>query len=406
MMNKKKIINDPVYGFLTIPGELIYDLIEHPFFQRLRRIRQLGMSEYVYPGAVHTRFHHALGAVNLMIRSLDILKQKGIEISDKEYEAACAAILLHDIGHGPFSHTLEHALVKDISHEKISRLLMQELNKQFNGQLELAISIFDNDYSRPFFHQLVSGQLDMDRLDYLSRDSFYTGVHEGIVSADRIINMLYVVNNEIVLEEKGIYSIEKFIVARRLMYWQVYLHKTVLAAELLLRQILRRATEVLKEKEIFTTPFLGNFLKENPEMQHFESSPEWIERFTQLDDNDIMVSIKVWQYEDDKLLSMLSKQFIERRLPKIILRKAPFSKEEIEDKRKAICKLYALTTQEADYFVQTGSVENNAYKQESLAIKVLRKDGKVCDVAEISDNYNLEPLRTTVKKYYLSFYRE
>ena len=405
-MNKKKIINDPVYGFLTLPSELIFDLLEHRYFQRLRRIKQLGMGELVYPGATHTRFNHTLGAVQLMCRALNVLRQKGIEITDEEYEAACAAIMLHDIGHGPFSHTLEHALIKGLHHEKISRLIMEKMNEQLGGRLQMAIWIFNDNYPKHFLHQLISGQLDMDRLDYLSRDSFYTGVSEGVVSADRIINMLNVVKNQLVVEEKGIYSIEKFIIARRLMYWQVYLHKTVLAAEMLLRQLILRARQlVLKGEEVYATPFLFPFLHQAPSTKEFDENTDyWLEQFVMLDDSDLTVTIKQWQFHSDKVLSMLSRCFIERRLPKISISYAPFSASQIAEKKKEVISKNGIEPELADFFVQTGSVENNAYKQDSIAaISIVRKNGEIADVTEVSDNYNLSALKETVRKYFLSF---
>lgn len=403
-MNKKKLINDPVYGFLTLPDALLYDLLEHPYFQRLRRIRQLGMGEWVYPGASHTRFHHALGALQLMCKALDKLRQKGVEITDEEYQAACAAILLHDIGHGPFSHTLEHALVEELMHEKISILIMERMNREMGGKLDLAIEIFCNRYPKAFLNQLISSQLDMDRLDYLSRDSFYTGVSEGVVSANRIINMLHVVNNQLVVEEKGIYSIEKFIIARRLMYWQVYLHKTVLAAELLLRQILLRAKWLADQgKAPYATPFLEPFLYHPPGIQDFEqNTEEWLPKFVMLDDSDIIVSIKAWQMNPDRVLSLLSRAFVERKLPKISLSNEEFSHQTYTTLLNKTAKQYNITAEEASYLVQRGSVANHAYKQDRMAISILRKDGSVADVTRVSDNYNLTALQETVTKYYVS----
>lgn len=404
-MNKKKLINDPVYGFLTLPSELHYDLLAHRYFQRLRRIRQLGMGELVYPGATHTRFHHALGAMQLMRQALDTLRQKNVAISDDEYNATCAAIMLHDIGHGPFSHTLEHALIENLKHEKISRLIMEKMNEEFNGKLDLCIDIFNNKYHKTFLHQLISSQLDMDRLDYLSRDSFYTGVSEGVVSADRIISMLNVKDNQLVIEEKGIYSVEKFIIARRLMYWQVYLHKTVLAAELLLRQILIRAHELSQKGfELFATPFLSPFLMKAPNINDFENDRDfWLEKFVLLDDSDILVSIKAWQFHDDKTLAHLSHCFINRKLPKIIISNQPISEDVIEAKKEELILKYLISPEDIQYFVHAGSVENDAYKQDHMAITILRKNGEIADVTVVSDNYNLTALKQTVRKFYVSY---
>ena len=310
-LKKKKIINDPVYGFISIPDGLVFSLIEHPWFQRLRYIKQLGMTHLVYPGALHTRFHHALGAMHLMCLAIDTLRNKGHEISEDEEQAVAIAILLHDIGHGPFSHALEETIVKGISHEDISTLLMTKLNQQYEGKLETAIAIFNGTYHKGFLHELVSGQLDMDRMDYLNRDSFFTGVSEGVISFDRIIKMLDVVNGHIAVEEKGIYSIEKFIIARRLMYWQVYLHKTVVSAELLLAKILKRARELsLEKKTLFATPALGHFLSDPVSKQNFMASDVHINAFVNLDDSDIMAAIKVWENCDDFILSTLCKIYI------------------------------------------------------------------------------------------------
>jgi len=401
--NKKKMINDPVYGFLTLPSNLLYDLVEHKFFQRLRRIRQLGMGELVYPGATHTRFHHALGALQLMCKALDVLKQKGIEITEQEYEATCVAILLHDIGHGPYSHTLENAIIPNLPHEVLSQLMMQTLNIEFEGKLDMALRIFNNQYPKVFLHQLISSQLDMDRLDYLSRDSFYTGVHEGVVSAERIINMLSVAQNQLVVEEKGIYSIEKFIIARRLMYWQVYLHKTVLASEMLLRQVLKRAKWIMENGgELFATPFMQPFIESTPSIADFEDNQEyWLDRFVNLDDSDILVCLKTWQYANDEILSFLCKSLIGRKLPKIVISENKISDQDIEDAKKSIAQKYDFINNEWEYFIQIGFVENHAYNQEYEGIKILRKNGEVCDVTDVSDNYNLTALKKTVRKNYM-----
>ncbi|MFM9027480.1 MAG: HD domain-containing protein, partial [Bacteroidota bacterium] len=330
-------MNDPIYGFIKLPSDLVFRLIEHPYFQRLRRIRQLGMTHLVYPGAHHTRFHHALGAMYLMGRAIDILRSKGQEITRDEAEAATVAILLHDIGHGPFSHALEDSIVRGIKHEELSALFMDRLNKDFGGALELALSIFRGKYPKKFLHQLVSSQLDMDRLDYLNRDSFFTGVSEGVISFDRILEMLQVRNDQLVVEEKGIYSIEKFIVARRLMYWQVYLHKTVVGAECLLTGILRRARQVaLGDSHLFTTPALRTFLLNDYTRSDFDSDSGLLDAFAGLDDSDITSSIKVWTNHPDFVLSELSKRLLHRRLFKIVLRREPFSCKESEEFRAIV----------------------------------------------------------------------
>lgn len=405
-MNNNKIINDPVYGFITIPNAFIFQLIEHPFFQRLRRIKQLGLSEYVYPGATHSRFHHALGALHLMVNAVTILKQKDINISDEEAEALYAGILLHDIGHGPYSHTLEHTLVKNVNHEYISLLLMQQLNTEFKGKLDLTLKIFQNQYKKKFLYQLISGQLDMDRLDYLGRDSFFTGVTEGIVGSERIINMLNVVKDELVVEEKGIYSIEKFIIARRLMYWQVYLHKTVVAADILLTNIIKRAAYLVKKGEIlFATPALLWFLNNEATKKTFEENTIALEQFILLDDSDIFSAIKTWQYCNDKVLAQLSQNLVLRKLPKILVQNKPFETQIIKAKQKEMCTLFSIKSNDAEYFAKENLIKNDAYKNESTRINILKKDGKVVDVTDASDNYNLKALRKTVKKYYLSYYR-
>jgi len=407
MMNKNKIINDPVYGLITIPGTLVYELIEHPYFQRLRRIKQLGMSDYVYPGATHSRFHHALGALHLMEKAVQTLRSKDVKITDKEAEALYIGILLHDIGHGPYSHSLEHSLIKQVAHEKISLMMMEKLNIEFKGKLELAIKIFNNKYHKAFLHQLISGQLDMDRLDYLGRDSFFTGVTEGVVGSERIIHMLNVVDDELVVEEKGIYSIEKFIIARRLMYWQVYLHKTVVAADILLTNTMKRASELANAgRNLFATPALEFFLENNVSNQMFLEDPKVLQKFVQLDDSDIISAIKTWQYSEDKVLSLLSRNLVNRRLPKIILSDKPFSNDELKAKQDQVINVFQLKAGESVYFATMNMIKNDAYQVEkSTSIKILMKNKEVMDVTDASDNYNLKALRQTVKKYYLSFYR-
>lgn len=403
-MYRQKIINDPVHGFIHVQSPLIFQLIRHPFVQRLRRIRQLGLSDLVYPGATHTRFHHALGAMHLMGKSLDILRSKDIAISKEEYEAACAAILLHDIGHGPFSHTLERSIINGISHERISHLLMEQLDEECNGQLHLARQMFEGSYPRKFFTQLISGQLDMDRLDYLLRDSFYTGVSEGIVGADRIVHMLHVQDDELVVEEKAIYSIEKFIIARRLMYWQVYLHKTVIAADILLWKILLRARLLVNE---------GKPLDINEPLAYFFSAEaaaapdSWntLSRFVQLDDHDVLFAVKRWQFAADPVLSTLCRNLLERRLPQIELSNKPVPRALVEDKIRSTAEAMNISREDALFFVHQGELENDAYRSEGGGIRMLMKNGSLEDVTRISDNYSLEPLKTTVVKHYLSYPR-
>lgn len=403
--NKRKIINDPIYGFVTLPDELIYDLINHPIFQRLRRIKQLGLTNLVYPGALHTRFHHAIGAMHLMTEALQVLKSKGIRITDEESRAAIIAILLHDIGHGPFSHALEHTIVKGVHHEDISAMLMDELNKTFKGKLTLAIKIFKGEHPKKFLHQLVSSQLDMDRLDYLKRDSFFTGVSEGVISSDRIIKMLNVANGELVVEAKGIYSVEKFLIARRLMYWQVYLHKTVLSAEKLLVNILKRAKELaLQGEDLFATPALSLFLKHNFSKKDFKTNPELIEQFVLLDDYDIMSSVKVWTNHSDKALALLCKNMLDRNLFKIELQNKKFTTAYKNQILEKVMKKYKLTKKEAEYFVFTESVNNSAYNSSSqVKINVLYNNGALEDVAKASDQLNIKMLSKKVTKYFICY---
>ncbi|MES2681023.1 MAG: HD domain-containing protein [Bacteroidota bacterium] len=405
--NKRKIINDPIYGFVSIPNELIYDLINHSYFQRLRHIKQLGLTNLVYPGALHTRFHHAIGAMHLMQEAVLTLRQKDVTISEEEEQAVLIAILLHDIGHGPFSHALEHSIVKGISHETISSLIMDRLNDEFKGQLSLAIKIFNNDYKKQFLHQLVSSQLDMDRLDYLKRDSFFTGVSEGVISSDRIIKMLNVVKNELVVEQKAIYSIEKFLIARRLMYWQVYLHKTVLSAETLLMHILKRAKELASEgAELFATPTLHLFLKNDFKAADFKKNESLLDKFTRLDDNDIMASIKVWCENEDKILSRLSSNLLDRKLFKIEMQNTPFSLAYKNGLIKKVCKLYGMNIQQARYFVFNDKVNNSAYNASRFNINIVMSNGKLVDVAQASDQLNIQSLSKTVTKYFICYPKE
>jgi HD superfamily phosphohydrolase len=407
VLNKKKIINDPVYGFITIPTDLVFDLIEHPYFQRLRYIKQLGMTHLVYPGALHTRFHHALGAMHLMKLAIDTLKSKGNDITAEEEEAVVIAILLHDIGHGPFSHALEHTIVEGISHEDISMLLMDKLNKQFSGKLDMAISIFNGTYTKGFLHEMVSSQLDMDRLDYLNRDSFFTGVSEGVISSERILKMLNVKDGHIVVEEKGIYSIEKFLVARRLMYWQVYFHKTVIAAEQLLVKILTRSRELaLSGHDLFATPALNHFLKKTISRDVFINEDHHIETFTALDDTDIISAVKVWALNDDFVLAKLCKDFINRKLYHVdITNELPDDTILSQLSEKAI-KKYGIQENDAKYFVFKDIILNNAYTAGDGFIRILMKNGTIKDITSASDNSNLEALAKTVKKYILCYSKD
>ena len=403
--NKSKLINDPLHGFVTLPSALVYDVVQHPYFQRLRRIRQLGMSEWVYPGATHTRFHHALGAMNLMVKALDTLRRKGVEITDEEKEAAILGILMHDIGHGPYSHTLEYTLAQGVNHEDISIMLMERMNIEFGGALRLAIDIFRGDYhKKPFLHQLISGELDMDRLDYLMRDSFYTGVSEGIVGVDRLIHMLNVKDGDLVVEEKGIYSVEKFLVARRLMYWQVYLHKTVIAADALLVSILQRAREMAKTGSTLGSyhPLMHFLFKDvNPD----DFNEEDLDLFVLLDDIDIMSAIKEWQFHEDPILSEMSRRLLRRHLPKIKVQLDPIDFGVKQLMRSQAASIFGVSDERIlDYFVHVGVLKNDAYRSEGGGIRIVKKDGSVVDVAAASDNYNLDSLKDTVTKYYITYW--
>ncbi|WP_136481098.1 HD domain-containing protein [Cognatitamlana onchidii] len=404
-LNKLKILNDPIYGFITIPNSLIFDLIQHKYFQRLRRITQMGMSYLVYPGAHHTRFHHAIGCVHLMQQAVNVLRFKGVEISNNEETALYAAILLHDIGHGPFSHAMEHSIVNDVSHEEISLLFMEKLNAEFNGSLTLAIEIFKGHYPRKFMCQLISGQLDMDRADYLKRDSFYTGVAEGNINSERLITMLNVVNDDLVVEEKGIYSVEKFIIARRLMYWQVYLHKTGLVAEQLLIRVLKRAKELHD---------LGTSLKASSALMYFFSNKisisnfdkYTIDTFSKLDDYDILSAIKDWQYHDDFVLSKLCNMIINRNLLKIKLKNKQIKAKSLDKHLNSIISDHGITKEEANYFVFSGSISNQAYQLNAKRINILNKSGKIQDIVKASDQLNLKALSKPVTKYFICYPKE
>lgn len=406
-MNKKKIINDPVYGFVSIPSDLIFDLIQHPYFQRLRYIKQVSLTHLVYPGALHTRFQHALGAMHLMGLALETLKGKDIDITAEEEEAAVIAILLHDIGHGPFSHSLEHTLVQGVSHEHISSLIMNEMNRKFNGSLSMAIDIFKGNYPKRFLHQLVSSQLDTDRMDYLNRDSFFTGVSEGVISFDRIIKMLNVAENGLVIEQKGIYSVEKFLIARRLMYWQVYLHKTVLSAEQMLIKILQRAKELTdKGDRVFATEALKHFINNNVTKEDFLQDKTHLDFFTMLDDTDVLATVKMGVKHADTVLSKLCEQFMTRRLYHVELSNYMPTKERIEALRYAAMNLFNVREDEVHYFVFTQSVENSAYDPEEGTINILMKDGTIQDITTASDLSNLEVLAKKVKKFMIAYPKE
>jgi len=399
--NKLKIINDPIYGFIHIPSTLVFDIIEHPYFQRLRRINQMGLSYLVFPGAKHTRFEHVLGCVFLMQKTVEMLRFKGIQISEKEAEGLYIAILLHDIGHGPFSHAMEHSIVEGISHEEISLRFMQELNKVFNGKLDTAIAIFQGTYPRKFMHQLISGQLDMDRADYLKRDSFYTGVAEGNINSERLISMLNVRNDELVVEEKGLYSVEKFLIARRLMYWQVYLHKTSVVAEQILIRLLKRAKELVQQgQELTMSTALAFFVKNKISKNNF--SQEVLEMFARLDDTDIISAMKEWQFHPDVVLSKLSKMLLNRDLLKIKVRLNDFEEQKIKRLQK-LSLAKGVEEKDIKYFVFTGVMTNRAYNPGKEIIKILTKNGRVVDLTKTSEAINLEPLSQVTERYYICY---
>lgn len=399
--NKLKIINDPIYGFIHIPSTLVFDIIEHPYFQRLRRINQMGLSYLVFPGAKHTRFEHVLGCVFLMQKTVEMLRFKGIQISEKEAEGLYIAILLHDIGHGPFSHAMEHSIVEGISHEEISLRFMQELNKVFNGKLDTAIAIFQGTYPRKFMHQLISGQLDMDRADYLKRDSFYTGVAEGNINSERLISMLNVRNDELVVEEKGLYSVEKFLIARRLMYWQVYLHKTSVVAEQILIRLLNRAKELVQQgQELTMSTALAFFVKNKISKNNF--SQEVLEMFARLDDTDIISAMKEWQFHPDVVLSKLSKMLLNRDLLKIKVRLNDFEEQKIKRLQK-LSLAKGVEEKDMKYFVFTGVMTNRAYNPGKEIIKILTKNGRVVDLTKTSEAINLEPLSQVTERYYICY---
>ena len=426
-MNKKQILfNDPVYGFITVPDPFIHQIINHPYFLRLQRIRQLGLTSLVYPGALHTRFQHAMGAMHLTMKAVETLRSKEVDITEEEERGVLIAVLLHDIGHGPYSHALENSLVHGISHEDISVMFFEKLNKEFDGQLSTALKIFSDNYKKKFLHQLVSSQLDMDRLDYLNRDSFFTGVSEGVISSERIIKMLNVVKDELVVEAKGIYSIENFIIARRIMYWQVYLHKTVLSAEYLLVNILKRAKELahlsptlpsgerdtrespplgggFRRGDLFCTPALREFLYNQHDKKAFSKNPDLLDVFANLDDNDVFTSVKVWASHSDFTLATLCKNLVDRKLYKAVIQNTAFASSEVNDMKAKVAKKYKIGISEADYFVFSHEVTNDAYRPDKIRINILSKDGKLADITEASDQAYIGALQKTVKKYFLCF---
>ena len=400
--NKLKIFNDPIYGFITIPNSLIYDLIQHHYFQRLRRISQMGMSYLVYPGAHHTRFHHALGCMHIMQKAVQTLQFKGVSISEEEENALYIAILLHDIGHGPYSHAMEHSIVEEVHHEELSLLFMEQLNKEFDGKLSLAIQVFKGEYHRKFMLQLISSQLDMDRMDYLKRDSFYSGVAEGNINSERLIQMMNVQNDYLVIEEKGIYSVEKFLVARRLMYWQAYLHKTSVVAELILTKILKRAKELTQKGIVLPcSEPLQFFLQNKISLADFDKSV--LDKFSYLDDYDVLGAIKVWQFHDDFVLQSLCRMILNRDLLKIQMSDDKPNKENLLAFKDKYVSITGISDKEADYFVFKGKLKNQAYSKSSEPIRILKKDKTIEDVVEASDQLHLKALSKPVTKYFICF---
>ncbi len=402
--NKQKIFNDPVHGFISLPYEIIFDIIEHPYFQRLRRIKQLGLTDYVYPGAIHTRFHHALGAFHLMHKALAVLRIKGVKISKEEEIGACIAILLHDIGHGPFSHTLENVLIPKVHHEKISSIFLEQLNIEFKGKLSTAIKIFEGTYPKKFLHQLVSSQLDTDRLDYITRDSFFTGVNEGAIAYDRIIEMMQVVNNDLVVEEKGLYSVENFLIARRLMYWQVYLHKTVLSAEYMLINAIKRAKFLIQNGVLLeSSEALQYFLARHVSLSDFKSKKEVLENYAALDDTDIIIALKAWSKHDDVVLATLSKGIIQRKLFKVTMREKPFPEKEIQQIRLEIAKSMKISKEEASFMMIHESTENSLYDPLENQIKLVDKAGKLKDISKAADLLNISVLNKPAIKHFICY---
>ncbi|MHC5309947.1 HD domain-containing protein [Myroides sp. LJL116] len=402
-INKLKILNDPIYGFISIPNSLVYDLIEHPYFQRLRRISQMGVSYLVYPGAHHTRFHHAIGCMHLMQKAVQVLRFKNVDISPEEETALYVAILLHDIGHGPFSHAMEHSIVEQVVHEDISLYFMNRLNVEFDGQLDLAIKIFKGEYHRKFMLQLISSQLDMDRMDYLKRDSFYSGVAEGNINSERLIQMLNVVEDTLVVEQKGIYSVEMFLVARRLMYWQAYLHKTSVCAEMILVRVLKRAKELAqKGVRLWASEALLFFLENQVDAQDFDQRA--LDKFALLDDSDIMGALKSWQFHDDFILSKLSNMIVNRDLLQVeVISDKQELAEKLENKTNKIALETSLSKEALKYFVFKGKVKNSAYSREQQPIMILKKNGSIRDILTVSDHLNLKALSKPVTKYLLCY---
>lgn len=405
-MNDSKIINDPVFGFIKIPWGIPLSIVQHPLMQRLTRIRQLGLSNAVYPAAQHTRFQHSIGAFHLMSEAITSLRQKGIFIFDSEAEAVGAAILMHDIGHGPFSHVLEDTLISGITHEEISLMMMERVNDEMNGALNLTLKIFKDEYPKRFLHQLISSQLDMDRLDYLRRDSFFTGVNEGNIGSARIIKMLNVVDDQLAVESKGIYSIENYLTSRRLMYWQVYLHKTAVACERLLVNTLRRAKHLASEgKDVFAPPCLKYFITNDIDGERFRNSPEALANYGQLDDSDIWSAMKVWAHSDDKILSLLATDMVNRNIFKVEVCNEPVSEERLETLRARLAKAYGMTTSDASYLISLSTIQKDMYDVNEDRIAILYKDGTVKDISESSEILNVELLSKKIRKYYLCYQR-
>jgi HD superfamily phosphohydrolase len=407
MSSKRKIINDPVFGFITIGSEFVYDIICHPYFQRLNRIKQLGLTCLVYPGAQHTRLNHSLGAMHLMSEAVAQLRIKGHMITREEEQAALACMLMHDLGHGPFSHVLEDTLIRNVRHETISLLLMHRMNREMGGRLDLTIAIFNDTYGKRFLHQLVSGQLDVDRLDYLRRDSFFTGVTEGNIGSARIIKMLNIKDDRLVVEAKGIYSIENFLTTRRLMYWQVYLHKTALAAEKMLINVLKRAKELAgRGVELFASPALHYFLYRPVDEGVFRNDPQALDQFTDLDDNDVWSALKVWAKHPDTVLSLLSGALLNRKIFRIEIESKPFPADYLEDKKRKLAAQYAIAPEEAVYLLSADEISTNMYSEADDSIDILFKDGTTKDIAEASDMLNIQLLSKKVRKYYCCFLRD
>ena len=405
-MNDVKIINDPVFGFIKIPKGLLYNIVEHPLFQRLNRINQLGLASVVYPGARHTRFQHSLGAFHLMSEAILNLQQKGIFIFESEAEAVEAAILMHDIGHGPFSHVLENTLIHGISHEYISLLMMEEINRSLNGQLNLSISIFKGEYPKNFLHQLISSQLDMDRLDYLRRDSFYTGVTEGNIGSARIIKMLNVIDDSLVVEQKGIYSLENYLTTRRLMYWQVYLHRTCVAYEKVLVNMLNRAKYLVRQgHDVFATPALHYFLENDVDAEWFNTHPEALKNYEDLDDSDIWSAMKTWKYDSDKILSTLATDMLDRKIFKVEVHEEPIPQERLDELQQMIAEKMAIPLEDAHYMMSLNTIQKDMYNVDDDSIAILYKNGEIRDISEASELLNVQLLSKKIRKYYLCYQR-